>query len=543
MLDSGSNYLFLESTDFDSGTNNFAVYSNAQEVKTSSVVKGSARLVFYNQIAQFTDANVPYQTYVRNHCWAIVVSASNREGLTNEGYFNQLVNNDAAIIGTRFLSNPSFSGVHINSSRNEQVCFPITNIDRPTAGATPFDTKYFQPRFTSSKLFVIPLDRLSIRMPFILPATYAQIRLPVDNLVCGMAFDLSAIFSNSTNSIPPTADTASNQGVGGVGVFDAKVGTDFQFRNINVASTKLTVVLDAPNKEVDLDFGTVALNDLSDVAGAPANGQVLKYDTGTLLWGPANDIGEANTASNQGVGGVGLFDAKVGVDLQFRNINAGSAKITVALDAPNKEVDINIGTLNLDDLSNVNAPAPANGDALIYDTGTLTWINSAIGTSLMFMMQPTSTRSTVGPSTFAVVDATIAASPANWVGLTFVNNITLTSSVGSGVGLTNTGNSLTIGATAGAGTVKIHAKFYVDIPTGVNTWFAIDKADPGVAVIAPSIVWLPNLLIDRKGVCVILDAVYNYSGVGNVSFSINAFQSGASVLNVYSPTLVGELWA
>ena len=33
--------------------------------------------------------------------------------------------------------------------------------------------------------------------------------------------------------------------------------------------------------------------------------------------------GEANTVSNQGVGGVGLFNAKVDVDFQFKNINSG----------------------------------------------------------------------------------------------------------------------------------------------------------------------------------------------------------------------------
>lgn len=48
------------------------------------------------------------------------------------------------------------------------------------------------------------------------------------------------------------------------------------------------------------------------------------------------------TASNQGVGGVGLYHSKVADDLQFKNINAGSAKITVTNDAGNKEVDIDV---------------------------------------------------------------------------------------------------------------------------------------------------------------------------------------------------------
>lgn len=41
--------------------------------------------------------------------------------------------------------------------------------------------------------------------------------------------------------------------------------------------------------------------------------------------------GEANTASNQGVAGVGFFDTKNGVDLEFRNLNVASNKLTVAL--------------------------------------------------------------------------------------------------------------------------------------------------------------------------------------------------------------------
>jgi len=91
--------------------------------------------------------------------------------------------------------------------------------------------------------------------------------------------------------------------------------------------------------------------------------------------------GESNTASNQGAGGVGLFNAKVGVDLQFRNINAASNKVTIVLDAGNKEVDIDIdpSKIDLDDLGNVNAPAPNDDDVLTYDIGTGDWIPEAPG--------------------------------------------------------------------------------------------------------------------------------------------------------------------
>ncbi len=57
--------------------------------------------------------------------------------------------------------------------------------------------------------------------------------------------------------------------------------------------------------------------------------------------------GEANTASNAGGAGVGVFDGKVSVDLEFRNLVAASSAISIALDAANKEIDIDVVEANL----------------------------------------------------------------------------------------------------------------------------------------------------------------------------------------------------
>lgn len=57
--------------------------------------------------------------------------------------------------------------------------------------------------------------------------------------------------------------------------------------------------------------------------------------------------GQSNTGSNVGTAGVGVFDGKVGVDLQFKNINAGSSKVTITDDVGNNEIDVDVIEANI----------------------------------------------------------------------------------------------------------------------------------------------------------------------------------------------------
>jgi Chaperone of endosialidase len=75
-------------------------------------------------------------------------------------------------------------------------------------------------------------------------------------------------------------------------------------------------------------------------------GEVLQSTATGIQWAPGGS-GETNTASNVGVGGVGIFRQKTGVNLELRNINAASNRIGVALDAPNNEIDIDVNQANL----------------------------------------------------------------------------------------------------------------------------------------------------------------------------------------------------
>ena len=78
--------------------------------------------------------------------------------------------------------------------------------------------------------------------------------------------------------------------------------------------------------------------------------------------GGGGGSGEVNTASNVGTQGVGFYNSKVGVDLQFKNLEAASSKLTVTDYPTNHTVRIDLGTVTKSDvgLGNVDNTTDAN---------------------------------------------------------------------------------------------------------------------------------------------------------------------------------------
>jgi len=109
------------------------------------------------------------------------------------------------------------------------------------------------------------------------------------------------------------------------------------------------------------------------------NNYVLTWDAAHSRWVPAEAPGavggEANTASNIGTSGLGLFISKVGVDLQFKNLLAGFGMIVGAgaSGANTIVVEIDPTALNLNDLEDVDPATIAEGYVLTWDSGDSKW--------------------------------------------------------------------------------------------------------------------------------------------------------------------------
>jgi len=104
------------------------------------------------------------------------------------------------------------------------------------------------------------------------------------------------------------------------------------------------------------------------------------YDGDGSLVGAAGGTGEVNTASNVGVSGVGVFEQKVGVDLEFKTIASGSNLVSVEDYIAGSQVNIDVRN----DLPEWNASSiqgnmvssgvPADEQIMRWDSWSSTWV-------------------------------------------------------------------------------------------------------------------------------------------------------------------------
>ena len=116
-------------------------------------------------------------------------------------------------------------------------------------------------------------------------------------------------------------------------------GLTIQFELLNLPSGMTVYWADILDKPSTYPASPHTIESHSDFvsSGAESNGQVLTFESGN--WTNMNPTGEANTCSNIGTAGVGVYKDKVGVDFELKNINVGD-KLTVTDDTLLNTVDI-----------------------------------------------------------------------------------------------------------------------------------------------------------------------------------------------------------
>ena len=86
------------------------------------------------------------------------------------------------------------------------------------------------------------------------------------------------------------------------------------------------------------------------VSDVPVTGEVLSYNGTGFEWitpAAGGGGGEANTASNVGTAGVGVYKQKTGVNIELKKINAASNKVSVVDNTGASQVDLDINEANL----------------------------------------------------------------------------------------------------------------------------------------------------------------------------------------------------
>lgn len=111
-------------------------------------------------------------------------------------------------------------------------------------------------------------------------------------------------------------------------------------------TTGRLVVQKSTGEVVELENIITVLQDLTNVAiTSVANGDSLRYNSTTSKWENQpfpSGIGEANTASNVGTAGIGVWKQKTGVNLEFKKIFPNSSKITVTDDTGNSRISLDV---------------------------------------------------------------------------------------------------------------------------------------------------------------------------------------------------------
>lgn len=129
-------------------------------------------------------------------------------------------------------------------------------------------------------------------------------------------------------------------------IFNSKVVSNRQVRVINPWVWENSFdILAAPSTPTNPPANT------KRIYVEPSNNHMIVKSSGGVLIDldvlGQGAVGEANTASNIGTSGVGVWKDKSALDLRFKKISAGSTKVSITDDTANNEVDVDVVEANL----------------------------------------------------------------------------------------------------------------------------------------------------------------------------------------------------
>ncbi|MFN6486306.1 MULTISPECIES: hypothetical protein [unclassified Nostoc] len=245
--------------------------------------------------------------------------------------------------------------VKTNSTSTNPVVYLKSEVDTLLNNVAGFDLTNYYTKPQSDTLLNTKADKST---------TYTKAQ--TDALVGGVTVDLSGYYTkpqtdglvapkaNSSDVATALSLKANTSDVNTSLATKANQSTTYTKTEVDgLVSPKANQSTTYTKTEVDNLVATKdTLVELTDVViSSPSNTQVLAYNSTTSKWTnqtlSAGGTGETNTASNVGVSGVGVFKQKTGANLEFKNINAGSSKISITNDTANSEIDIDVNEANL----------------------------------------------------------------------------------------------------------------------------------------------------------------------------------------------------
>lgn len=208
--------------------------------------------------------------------------------------------------------------------------------------------------------------------------TDAATKAYVDAAIAGLAWKESVVAATTAAGTLAT-DFENGDSIDGVAL---ATGDRILIKNQSTATQNGIYTVNAsgaPTRAGDLEAGDGAAGvavfveqgttnaDNGFVCTNNAGGDVVGTDNLTFAQFTGTGGGESNTASNVGTG-QGVFKQKTGFDLEFYEIAAGSSKISVSL--VSDDVTIDLGTVSINDLSNVTLSSIGDDEILVWSSGS-----------------------------------------------------------------------------------------------------------------------------------------------------------------------------